>query len=241
MVMNILIPMAGKGSRFLDTHSTPKPLININGKPMITRALETLGFDGNYIFVVRNDEHINDTYQAIKRVIPNPIIVETKHVTDGASCTALLAKKHIDTLEELIIANCDQIMDYDCVSVLAQLRENYGGVVTIDDDSPKHSYARIGVDGYVTEIVEKQVVSNQALVGIHYWKFGHGFVNSAEYMIRTNQKANNEFYIGPTYNYLIEKKWKIGTVLLDKHQYIPVGTPDDLAKYLNESRKTVEP
>ena len=98
MVMNILIPMAGKGSRFLDTHSTPKPLIDINGKPMITYALETLGFDGNYIFVVRNDEHINDIYQAIKRVIPNPIIVETKHTTDGASCSALLAKKHIDTL-----------------------------------------------------------------------------------------------------------------------------------------------
>jgi NDP-sugar pyrophosphorylase family protein len=241
MAMNILIPMAGKGSRFHNTHAIPKPLIDINGKPMIVRAVETLGFDGNYIFVVRKDEHINDTYQAIKSIVSNPIIIETRYTTDGASCSALLAKRYIDTLEELIIANCDQIMDYDSKNVISQLRESMGSIVTIEDTNPKHSYARIGNDGYVTEIVEKQVVSNQALVGIHYWKYGHSFVNSAEHMIRINQQSNNEFYIGPTYNYLIEKQWKIGTVLLDKHQYIPVGTPDDLAKYLNESRKTIEP
>jgi dTDP-glucose pyrophosphorylase len=231
--------MAGKGSRFKDTHQVPKPLIDINGKPMIVRALESLGFDGDYYFIVKNDEFYDETISAITSVIPNPHIIKINDYTDGAARSALLTKYHINNLQELIIANCDQIMSYNPMQVLKRLRENYGSVITVQDSDPKHSYARIGPDGFVTEIVEKQVVSNQALVGIHYWKFGHGFVNSIEHMIHTEQTQNGEYYVGPTYNYLIEKGWKIGCVEIPKHQYNPVGTPIDLNKYLDENRETI--
>lgn len=237
--MNIVIPMAGRGSRFKDTHQVPKPLIDINGKPMIVRALETLGLDGDYYFIVKNDEFVNDTIDAIKSVIPNPHITQIRDYTDGASRSALTVKYHINNLQELVIANCDQIMAYNPTQVLKRMREYDGAVITVDDNDPKHSYARIGDDGFVTEIVEKQVVSNQALVGIHYWKFGHSFVNSAEFMIHTEQTQNGEYYVGPTYNYLIDKGWHIGAVNIPKHQYIPVGTPADLTKYLNENRETI--
>ena len=129
--------MAGRGSRFKDTHQVPKPLIDINGKPMIVRALESLGFDGDYHFIVFNDEYCGDTISAITSVIPNPHIIKINSHTDGSARSALLAKYHINNLQELIIANCDQIMSYNPMQVLKRLRENYGSIITVDRKSTR--------------------------------------------------------------------------------------------------------
>ena len=226
--MNIVIPLAGAGSRFSKTHSMPKPLIPVDGKLMIQRAIESLGFDGIYHFVVRDDEYLPQTTWAIKQCV-DPIMVKIDHLTEGPASSALLLREYIND-DELIIANCDQIMKWDCEKALDEMRKYDGAVVTINSSDPKHSYVRVK-EGIAVEFAEKKVISNTALTGIHYWKNGQDFVSSADQMIAENNRTRNEFYIAPTYNYM---KKPIGVYMVTDKEYYPIGTPSDLEAY--ESR-----
>jgi len=229
--MNILIPMAGLGSRFSSVgYDVPKPLIKIENKPMIQLAVETLGFEGNYIFVIKKDHLIKNK---IKKLVKNSTIIEIDYTTEGPASSALLAKEYINNDEELIIANCDQIMWWDPDIVLKQIRStNYDGVViTYHENTPKNSYASVNRKGEVKEIKEKEVISNISLNGIHYWKKGNFFISSAEKMINKDIRYNNEFYIGPTYNQLINRGYKIGIYHIPNEMHNAVGTPEDLNLY----------
>jgi len=232
--MNIVIPMAGLGSRFTNAgYTIPKPLIDIEGKPMIQQAVETLGFIGRYIFIIQKDEIIK---KSIFDLIPNSIIIEIDYITEGPASSALLAKEFINNDEELVVANCDQIMWWDADAVLKQIRSmNYDGVVvTYHETTPKNSYARINRKGHVTKLAEKQVISNISLNGVHYWKTGKSFVESAESMIEKNIRFNNEFYVAPTYNQMIEKGLKVGIYHIPNEVHNAVGTPEDLNLYFNK-------
>jgi dTDP-glucose pyrophosphorylase len=235
-MINILIPMAGEGSRFKLTHNVPKPLITIDEKPMIVRAIESLGILGKYHFVVRDNEYMQQTIGAIYSTCPNPNIVSINYATEGSAESALVMESYIDKDSELIIANCDQIMNWNSYDVLSTLRKYDGAVVTIQDNDPKHSYVKTE-DGVAVQFVEKQVISNNALTGIHYWKHANYFFESAKRMIADRKKsANGEYYIAPTYNYLIRDGMDIGICRIPNSNYHPVGTPEDLEKYLNENR-----
>jgi NDP-sugar pyrophosphorylase family protein len=232
--MNIVIPMAGLGSRFSDAgYTTPKPFIEIEGKPMILEAVNTLGFEGNYIFIIRKDEYIKNR---MKEIFPNSQIIEVDYLTDGPASSVMLAKEFINNDEELIVANCDQIMWWDAETVIKQIRVmDYDGVVvTYHETTPKNSYARINRRGYVTKMAEKQVISNVSLNGIHYWKKGKYFVESTESMVEKNIRFNNEFYVSLTYNQMIEKGLKVGIYHIPNEFHNAVGTPDDLNRYFEK-------
>jgi len=232
--MNIVIPMAGLGSRFSDAgYTTPKPFIEIEGKPMIFEAVNTLGFEGNYIFIIRKDEYIKNR---MKEIFPNSQIIEVDYLTDGPASSVMLAKEFINNDEELIVANCDQIMWWDAETVIKQIRVmDYDGVVvTYHETTPKNSYARINRRGYVTKMAEKQVISNVSLNGIHYWKKGKYFVESTESMVEKNIRFNNEFYVSLTYNQMIEKGLKVGIYHIPNEFHNAVGTPDDLNRYFEK-------
>lgn len=220
--------MAGAGSRFSNTHSMPKPLIPVDGKLMIQRAIESLGFDGVYHFVVRDNVYLPETIHAIERCV-DPVTVKIKELTDGPAASALLMREYIND-DELIIANCDQIMNWDCEKALHQMRKYDGAVVTINSNDPKHSYVRVNEEGLAVEFAEKNVISNTALTGIHYWKNGQDFISSADQMIAENNRTKNEFYIAPTYNYM---RKRIGIYMVTDKEYYPIGTPDDLEAYEN--------
>jgi dTDP-glucose pyrophosphorylase len=235
-MINILIPMAGEGSRFKTTHTLPKPLISLNNKPMIVQAIESLGIVGRYHFVVRDDEYMPQTVDAIHKVCYNPNIITISSTTAGAAASALLAENYINNEEELIIANCDQIMNWDSYDVLTTMRMYDGAVVTITDNDVKHSYVKMR-DNIAIQFAEKEVISNNALTGIHYWKCAKYFFESAKRMISDDKKsANGEYYIAPTYNYLLKDGLYIGVCKIKNNEFYPVGTPKDLEKYLNESR-----
>jgi NDP-sugar pyrophosphorylase family protein len=234
-MMNVVIPMAGEGSRFKQTHDVPKPLIDIKGKPMIVHAIESLGIKGKYHFIVRDNEFLQHTIDSILSVCDDPNIVTVTETTSGSATSALLLENMIDTNDELIIANCDQIMNWQSDAALEILRYYDGAVVTYNDNDPKHSYAKV-VNGFVEEIREKTVISNHALTGIHYWAHAGYFFDSARRMIQQGDRTNNEFYVGPTYNYLIRDGLDIGVCNIGKAHFFPVGTPQDLERYLNESR-----
>jgi len=231
--INIVIPMAGRSLRFKNNYHLPKPLIDINGKPTIQLAVDSLDVDGNFIFIVQKEHcdkfNLDSILYAIK---PNCKIIKIDYITEGPASTVLLARDYIDNDEELIVANCDQIMEWDGSVFLNCCRMYDGAVVTYYENSIKNSYAKIDSKGKVTEIKEKQVISNISLNGIHYWKKGKYFVNSVEEMILANERYNNEFYIGPSYNQLIKKGYAIGIHHIPNEQHNAVGIPEDLEKYI---------
>lgn len=210
--LNILIPMAGAGSRFEKAGYTfPKPLIEIHGKTMIQWVIEGLKIKGNYIFIIRT-EHQNkyNISHLLKALVPNCKIVETNGLTEGAACTTLLAKKFIKNNNPLIIANSDQFIEWNSgKSMYKFINKNAdGGILTFKSLHPKWSYAKINKTGLVSEVAEKKVISDNATVGIYYWKKGSDYVKFAETMIKRNIRYKNEFYVCPVYNQAIEEKKK---------------------------------
>jgi NDP-sugar pyrophosphorylase family protein len=231
--MNVVIPMAGLGSRFPRDQYLPKPLIDVNGRPMIIRVIESLGVDGRYHFIIRKDEYATILRDLLSRYLDGPRFIEISQVTDGPASSALLFKAQINNGNELVVANCDQIMAWNSELFFHNVRLYDGAVVTYHSDTEKNSYAKLDKRGLVLEIREKEVVSNVSLNGIHYWKRGADFVKSAEKMIAADDRASNgEFYVGPSYNYLISEGYAIGIYHIPNEQHHAVGVPFDLAKFL---------
>ena len=232
--MNVVIPMAGRGSRMLNKFGLPKPLIDINGKTMIRRAIESLNIKGNHFFIVRKDDQVNILIQELKDIDPQSTIVEIDYLTEGPAASAMIFKEFINNEEELIIANCDQIMEWDSDIFLINARIYDAALVTYYSNTPKNSYASVNKRGIVTKVVEKKVISNISLNGIHYWKKGKYFVKSCQQMIKENQRVNNEFYIAPTFNYLIQNNKKVGIYHIPNEFHNAVGVNEDLDIYLKK-------
>lgn len=236
--MNILIPLAGLGKRFSDEGFTePKPLIKIQNKEMILHAIDSLGINGKYLFVIRKSDFSENLKKILKLHNSDATIMEIDYLTDGPACTALLMKKYINNEEPLVIANCDQIMWWDGEFFIKSINNNVhdGIIVTYYANTPKNSYAKVDRSGRVINIKEKEVISNISLNGIHYWKHGKDFVDSAEEMIAKKDKSiNGEYYIGPTYNYMIKNNKRVGIFHIPDVMHNSVGTPDDLREYLRK-------
>jgi HAD superfamily hydrolase (TIGR01509 family) len=232
--LNVLIPMAGAGSRFEKAGYTfPKPLIEVKGKPMIQVVIENLNLDANYIFVVQKTHREKYNLDSLLNLLaPNCKIVEVDGMTEGAACTALLAKEFIDNDEPLFFANSDQFVEWDSTEFMYKMQETGvdGGIVTFTSTHPKWSFAKIDNNGLVVEIAEKNPISDIATVGYYYWKHGKDFVKYAETMINKNIRVNDEFYVCPVFNQAISDNKKIRTFNVDGMWGL--GTPEDLNFYL---------
>lgn len=234
--MNIVIPMAGRGSRFARAGYTfPKPLIAVNGRPMIQVVVENLDLDAHYIFIVQQ-EHYDRYYldDMLKTMVPGCDVVPIDTVTEGAACTVLLASSLIDNLDPLLIANSDQTIEWESRKVMRAFSEDgvHGGIVTVKSVNPAYSYARLDPQGFVEHTAEKRVISDLATTGHYYWKHGADFVTYARQMIQNNIRVNNEFYVCPVYNQAITAGKKIRTEIVSKMWSL--GTPEDLNYYLKE-------
>ena len=233
-MVNIIVPMAGNGSRFpKDQYQFPKPLLDVNGQPMIRRAIQSMGFKAHWHFILRQNEFLDQTKKILLDTVENPKFIVVDQETQGPACSTLLFKDQINNDNELITINCDQIMEWNSDNFFHNVRQYDGAVVTYYNDTDKNSYARINQNGDVIEMREKQVISNISLTGIHYWKKGSYFVHSAEAMIAANDRApNGEFYIAPTYNYMIKENLRVGIYHIPNEQFHPVGVPADLEKFI---------
>lgn len=236
--MNIVIPMAGLGSRF-PTHlyPMPKPLITINGESMISLAVKSLNLSGKYHFIIAQNEYTEKIKSEIKMIGIDSNFLEINYLTEGPAASALLAEKFINNDSELVIANCDQIMRWNSDHFIHSIRLFDAGVVTYHADTDKNSYAKLNQNGMVVEIREKEVISNVSLNGIHYWKMGSLFVKSAKQMeVAQDRAPNGELYVGPTYNYLIKDGYRVGIYHIPNEQHCPVGVPSDLQHYLEMTK-----
>ena len=239
--MNVLIPMAGEGSRFATAGYTfPKPLIEINQKPMIQVVIENLGIDANFIFLVRkeHDKKYNIS-SLLKTLKPNCKIILVDSLTEGAACTTLLAKKFINNDQSLIISNSDQFIEWDSSKTLYEFKSKKidGGILVFNSIHPKWSYVKSNNDNEVTEVAEKKVISNKATVGIYYWNKGSDYVKFAEQMIKKNIRVNNEFYVCPVFNEAVKEKKTIKISKIKKMWGL--GTPEDLDFFIKKYRGNI--
>ena len=239
--LNIVIPMAGRGSRFQDAgYAFPKPLIDVNGKTMIEVVVNNLRPSVPYKFIfICQKEHYDtyDLYNILKNATKDKFeIVKINGVTEGAACTVLTAAQYIDNDDDLIIANSDQYIqtNFDEFIEEARASEKDGVIMTFKASHPKWSYARVDKDNTVTEVAEKRVISDKATVGIYYFKHGSDFVKAAQDMIHKRIKHNNEYYVCPAYNELILKDQKIGVHDIAVDKMHGLGTPEDLNAFLNK-------
>jgi len=232
--LNVLIPMAGAGSRFEKAGYTfPKPLIDVRNKPMIQVVVENLNIKANYIYIVQKSHREKYNLDTLLNLItPNCKIIEVEGITEGAACTALLAKEYIDNDKPLFFANSDQFVEWDSNEFMYKMNETNadGGIVSFKATHPKWSFAKIDKQGLVTEVAEKNPISDIATVGYYYWKQGSDFVKYAEQMIERDIRVNDEFYVCPVFNQAIEDKKEIRTFNIDKMWGL--GTPEDLRYYL---------
>jgi HAD superfamily hydrolase (TIGR01509 family) len=232
--LNVLIPMAGAGSRFEKAGYTfPKPLISVHGSPMIKVVVDNLNFDAHHIFIAQREHREKYNLTSLLGLISKDCdIIDVDGLTEGACCTTLLAKHLIDNDSPLLIANSDQYLDWNTSEFMYKMQEQDvdAGMVTFRSTHPKWSFARIDSDGYVTEVAEKNPISDIATAGIYYWKHGRDYVRYAEQMIAKEIRFNNEFYVCPVFNQAVADGKRIKTYDIDGMWGI--GTPEDLNTFL---------
>lgn len=245
-MLNIVIPMAGRGSRFQTAGYTfPKPLIDVKGKTMIEVVINNLRpeCEHKFIFICQKEHYEKyDLYHVLQNASNNKFeIIQIDGITEGAVCTVLTAIKYINNEDDMMIANADQFIEADINDFIAKGREPGvdGLIMTFESSHPKWSYARVDETGKVIEVAEKKLISNKATVGIYYFKSGKKFVEAAHSMIHKNIRTNNEFYVCPVYNEMILNDENIGIYNIEVAQMHGLGTPEDLNEFLaySDSKK----
>ncbi|CAM2188993.1 TPA: glycosyltransferase family 2 protein [Burkholderia cepacia] len=239
-MLNIVVPMAGAGSRFASAgYKDPKPLIPVRGVPMIKLVIDNLrpAFDHRFIFVCQR-AHV-EQYGLVEKLTswaPGCVIVRLDGLTDGAACTVLAARDYVEMSEPLMIANSDQYVDVDINSYLAEIDKNKldGLIMTMSANDPKWSFVGMSEEGLVTNVVEKQVISNEATVGIYNFRRGGDFLRAADSMIEKELRVNNEYYVAPVYNELIAEGARIGISNIGREAdgMYGLGIPKDLELFL---------
>ena len=239
-MLNIVLPLAGRGSRFaVAGYMQPKPLIPIHGAPMIAAVVRNVRPRSAHRFIfVALAEHLEHAgmREALTQAAPDSVIVPVDHVTEGAACTVLLAREYIDTADPLMLANSDQWVDIDIDDYLASMNRQRGDglIMTMKADDPKWSFVGLDRGRLVTRVVEKEVISNEATVGIYNFRRGSDFVRAAERMIAKNLRVNNEFYVAPVYNELIADGARIAIYNVGREGagMYGLGIPSDLEQFL---------
>jgi dTDP-glucose pyrophosphorylase len=242
-MINIVVPMAGAGSRFsVAGFKDPKPFIDVMGKPMIQWVIENLSTDieHRFIFICQSKhQHEYGFETRLKSILSNFEIITVDGLTQGAAETVLFASDLINNNDPLLIANSDQYIEYEIEEFLSSINDENvdGSILTMTSNSPKWSYIEFNNLLHVTEVREKEVISSEATVGIYAFARGKDFVGAANLMIQKNLRVNGEFYVAPVYNELIEQGkiitfQNIGT---DSNQMNGLGTPEDLELFIQKS------
>jgi hypothetical protein len=242
-ILNIVIPMAGAGSRFaVAGYSAPKPLIKIYAREMIRIVIENLRPSRAHQFIfVCQQAHI-DAFDLVPKLgswAPGCKIVGVDGLTQGAACTVLAARALIDNESPLMIANSDQFVDDNIDFYLKRMEDSKldGMVMTMTAFDPKWSYVALGGDGFITEVAEKKVISSEATVGVYNFRHGRDFVSAADKMMVLDLRVNGEYYVAPVYNLLIETGQRVGiyNVGAEANGMYGLGTPSDLELFLRSS------
>ena len=235
--MKILFPMGGSDENFREHgYAYAKPLIEIAGRPLVQHALAPFQNVGaaQTIFVIRKEDELRFFLREVLCLLePGAVVIRADGPTAGAACTALLAIEHIDNDEELIIANADQILDFDLPEVIGCFRQRAldAGTVVFDSVHPRWSFVKTDADGMVVEAAEKRPISRNATAGIYYFRQGRFFVEAAKSMIRKDANVNGGFFVCPSLNEMVLAQMRVGVERIDRNCYISLATPQAVEEY----------
>lgn len=232
---NILIPLAGK-SLFFDEADFifPKPLVEINAKPMIELVINNLSQikGANFIFVLKESDvkryFLDDT---IKLLASEAKFVIIKDETMGAACSAMLAIDYIDNENELIICNGDQIIEQDLEALLIEFNGADAGVLCFESIHPRYAYVRLDGQNFIQEAFEKKPVSKDAVAGFFYFKKGRDFLRACELMILKDASFEGKFWLSLSLNELILQNKILKAVHIDKNAYHTFYSPKKIAEF----------
>jgi len=239
--IQLVIPAAGAGSRFREVGIlTPKPLIPISGIPMIIWVITNFELcdEDKIIIICQKDDNLKANLEDFMHLVPCDIeYVEINGLTDGPATTVSLSIGHLDLERPVIIANSDQYVSEGLPEFINSVRDSMsdGTILTMEASGNKWSYIGRDSSGKVTEVVEKKEISSEATVGIYAWSTAGKMMESITYLKSINLRVNNEYYVAPTYGYLIKNDLTIGTVTVGKHGEAVhgLGTPNDLDQFLS--------
>lgn len=238
-MINILIPLGGK-SPFFDNeeYPFPKPLIEINGKPMIEIVLDNLckiKKGKRFIFIVNPDDchkyHLDNVLNLLTD--NNCIIIKLASETKGAACSSLMAIEHINNQDKLLISNGDQVINKDLNEILDHFEKKniYAGAVCFDSVHPKWSYVRLDENNKIVETAEKRPISKNAIAGLYYFKHGSDFVTSAMKTIEKDANVNGLYYIAPTLNEMVLENKNLEIFKIQNNQYHSFYSPQKIKEY----------
>jgi NDP-sugar pyrophosphorylase family protein len=236
--VTVVVPAAGDGKRFAEVgYVHPKPLIDVDSRPMICQALDDFEVLRPRLVTVMQRDHVRRYWarEVLSDYYPGIEVVQIDAKTEGAACTVLLAEPHLDPLGELIVANSDQKVDFDLREFVDDMRRNRAdaGILVFRDTNPKWSFARTDDSGRVVEVAEKKPISDLATVGIYYYRRSADFVHYARQMIAKNIRVNGEFYVCPVFNEMIDAGLRVLPYEIDSSQMHGLGTPEDLERYMD--------
>lgn len=243
MKLHLVIPAAGLGSRFRAVGiNTPKPLIPVLDIPMIGWVIANFPLnDGDEIWIItRKEDHLPELMESLISKIKYQIhFVELDELTDGAATTLQFALDLIPGNEAVLSANSDQFIATDISEFIESVRNGNsdGQILTMHASDSKWSYIERDSNKKVINVVEKEVVSDEATVGVYGWKTATVAKNSIAAMKKDELRVNGEFYVAPSYTYLIKlggviSTYSAGDVETDVHG---LGTPEDLKLFLLNS------
>jgi NDP-sugar pyrophosphorylase family protein len=234
-MINIVVPMAGRGSRFAGTEDrVPKPLIQVRpGKRMIDFVVDylTLPEPHRFIFVCLGEHDREYNLKSFFRgKTSNHEIIVSERLTAGPAASALLAERFIENDQELLVAYCDMFLTIDMVRFLEWNRQSGadGGVIAYSSTNPMDSYAEIDAKGRVIQTAEKILISDTATAGLYYFRRGRDFVSAARAMLANGRSRNAELFVNPCFNELIRRGKTVLAYPIRRDEKIEMGTPDDL-------------
>lgn len=237
-MLNIVIPMAGAGSRFAaEGYAKPKPFIEVNGKMMVERVLDGVCLPNAHLTLIIQKKFEEENKAELERLSENykAAFVAVEKLTQGASCTALAAYELINNDFPVIFADSDNIFDRKAFAGFAEdciKRKLDGSLLTFNSDRDCFSYAEINRAGLVTQTKEKEVISSHAIAGAYMFARGADFVRCAIEMLIYGDRAKNEYYMSNVYNHAVRQGLKIGVYDIEATDFFCVGTPQQLKEYL---------
>lgn len=238
--VNVILPAAGEGSRFANAGwKKPKPFIDVLGRPMLSHVIDNVSPKGSQTTVLLRKQHRDEQASAIDDLEARGInVISVEKLTEGTASTVLLARSVFDNEQPMMVANSDQIVDFDVADFINDCfnRQLDGSILVFRDPTmdPKWSFARVGADGLVQEVAEKKAISDLATVGIYLFSRGRDFVGAAADMMAANERVNGEFYTCPVYNFMIAQGARIGVYEVPMHAMQGLGTPEDLEGFLTK-------
>lgn len=233
----VVIPMAGRGSRFADAgYDDPKPLIDVLGRPMYSWAVDSIppALVSRLVFVCLAEhldaypleQDIRERYAAFE-----PVVVRLDRVTEGQACTVLEARPHIEPTAPLVIYNADTYCITDLEATLDTAGDAIGGVIGVFEAPGDHwSFARLDEAGRVVETAEKRRISPWATTGLYHFSRALDFLAAADDMVAADDRVSGEFYVAPVYNRLIADGVPI-VVDVAREVWV-LGTPPELDRFV---------